>query len=270
MADDAGTVDGAAHQIEFQKRFRARFVSETPDWYHGLMHLGFTLTVTIGTAVVCWVNIVDATVWEWLIVVPIFLFGNWCEWAGHRWMLHRPVPKLKAIYLRHAGVHHQFFTSHNLAYKGHKEWRALLFPPFAPVMFLLAAAPAALILWAVWSANAGFIVMFTMAAYFIMYEGLHTSAHLKGPRWTWLRYVPLINTVRYMHVAHHDLELMQNYNFNLTLPICDALFGTSTLDRGVLGTLFNGENEKYLRAGIRRETPPPDVGERATANAEAA
>lgn len=270
MADDAGTVDGAAHQIEFQKRFRARFVSETPDWYHGLMHLGFTLTVTIGTAVVCWVNIVDASVWEWLIVVPIFLFGNWCEWAGHRWMLHRPVPKLKAIYLRHAGVHHQFFTSHNLAYKGHKEWRALLFPPFAPVMFLLAAAPAALILWAVWSANAGFIVMFTMAAYFIMYEGLHTSAHLKGPRWTWLRYVPLINTVRYMHVAHHDLELMQNYNFNLTLPICDALFGTSTLDRGVLGTLFNGENEKYLRAGIRRETPPPDVGERATANAEAA
>ncbi|MEK9646464.1 MAG: fatty acid hydroxylase family protein [Alphaproteobacteria bacterium] len=270
MADDAGTVEGEAHQIEFQKRFRARFVSETPDWYHGLMHLGFTLTVTIGTAVVCWVNIVDASVWEWLIVVPIFLFGNWCEWAGHRWMLHRPVPKLKAIYLRHAGVHHQFFTSHNLAYKGHKEWRALLFPPFAPVMFLLAAAPAALILWAVWSANAGFIVMFTMAAYFIMYEGLHTSAHLKGPRWTWLRYVPLINTVRYMHVAHHDLELMQNYNFNLTLPICDALFGTSTLDRGVLGTLFNGENEKYLRAGIRRETPPPDVGERATANAEAA
>jgi hypothetical protein len=270
MADDAGTVDGAAHQIEFQKRFRARFVSETPDWYHGLMHLGFTLTVTIGTAVVCWVNIVDATVWEWLIVVPIFLFGNWCEWAGHRWMLHRPVPKLKAIYLRHAGVHHQFFTSHNLAYKGHKEWRALLFPPFAPVMFLLAAAPAALILWAVWSANAGLIVIFTMAAYFIMYEGLHTSAHLKGPRWTWLRYVPLINTVRYMHVAHHDLELMQNYNFNLTFPICDALFGTSTLDRGVIGTLFNGENEKYLRAGIRRETPPPDVSERATANADAA
>ncbi len=269
MADDAGTVDGAAHQIEFQKRFRARFVSETPDWYHGLMHLGFTLTVTIGTAMICWFNISGATVWEWLIVVPIFLFGNWCEWAGHRYMLHRPIPKLKAIYLRHAGVHHQFFTSHNLGYKGHREWRALLFPPFAPVMFLLAAAPAALAIWAVWSANAGLIVMFTMAAYFIMYEGLHTSAHLKGPRWNWLRYIPLINTVRYMHVAHHDLELMQNYNFNLTFPICDALFGTSTLNRGILGTLFNGENEKYLRDGIRRSPPPPDVGERATANAEA-
>lgn len=265
MTDQAGTVDRAAHQIEFQKRFRARFVSETPDWYHGLMHLGFTLTVTIGTVVVCWLNIVGATVWEWLIAVPIFLFGNWCEWAGHRWLLHHPVSGLKAIYLRHAGVHHQFFTSNNLAYKGHREWRALLFPPFAPVAFLLAAAPAALVLWAVWSANAGLIVMFTMAAYFLMYEGLHTSSHLVGPRWKWLRYVPLINTVRYLHVGHHDLELMQNWNFNLTFPICDALFGTCTIDRGLLGTLFNGDDETHLRTGIRRETPPDDVGERAEA-----
>jgi hypothetical protein len=264
------TTDTATHQNAFQEKFRARFVAETPDWYHGLMHLGFTLAVTIGTVVVCWSYIDQATVWEWLIVVPIFLFGNWCEWAGHRWLLHRPVKKLRAIYLRHAGVHHQFFTDRNLSYRGHREWRALLFPPFAPVAFLLAAAPAALVLWAVWSANAGLIVMLTMAGYFIMYEGLHTSAHLVGPRWQWLRHVPLINTVRYMHVAHHDLELMQNYNFNLTFPICDALFGTSTLDRGVLGTLFNGENEKHLRAEVRREPPPDDVGERAASAAEAA
>lgn len=264
------TTDTATHQNAFQEKFRARFVAETPGWYHGLMHLGFTLAVTIGTVVVCWSYIDQATVWEWLIVVPIFLFGNWCEWAGHRWLLHRPVKKLRAIYLRHAGVHHQFFTDRNLSYRGHREWRALLFPPFAPVAFLLAAAPAALVLWAVWSANAGLIVMLTMAGYFIMYEGLHTSAHLVGPRWQWLRHVPLINTVRYMHVAHHDLELMQNYNFNLTFPICDALFGTSTLDRGVLGTLFNGENEKHLRAEVRREPPPDDVGERGASAAEAA
>ncbi len=269
MADAVAADAGTARLIDYQKRFRARFVAETPGWYHGLIHLGFTLAVTIGTAVACWVNIADASVWEWLIIVPIFLFGNWCEWAGHRWLLHHPVPGLVAIYKRHAGVHHQFFTDHDLSYKGNREWRALLFPPFAPVMFLLAAAPAALVLWAIWSANAGLIVMLTMAAYFVMYEGMHTSAHLVGPRWRWLGYVPLINTIRYMHIAHHDLELMQNWNFNLTFPICDALFGTSTLDRGVLATLFNGEDETHLRTGIRRETPPADVGQRAEAGAGA-
>lgn len=257
----------AAREIAYQKKFRERFVSETPGWYHGMYHLGFTLFVTLGTFAICLANIESPTVWEWLIVAPIFLFGNWCEWAGHRWVLHRPVKGLRMVYKRHAGVHHQFFTDHDLSYKGQKEWRALLFPPFAPIAFLLAAAPAALILWAVWSANAGLIVMLTMSGYFLMYEGLHTSAHLRGPKWAWLKYVPLINTVRYMHVAHHDLGLMQKRNFNLTFPICDALFGTSTLDRGLIGTLFNGENTRYVSADVKRETPPPDVGESAEAAA---
>jgi hypothetical protein len=255
----------AAREIEYQKRFRKRFVDETPPWYHGGLHLAFTLTVTGGTLIACWLGIRDATVWEWLLVVPIFLFGNWCEWAGHRWVLHQPVKGLVMVYKRHAGVHHQFFTDHDLSYKGHKEWRALLFPPFAPIAFLLAAAPAALVLWAVWSANAGLIVMLTMAAYFLMYEGLHTSAHLRGPKWDWLRHVPLINTVRFMHVIHHDLAFMQRRNFNLTFPICDALFGTSHLDRGLAGTLFNGENTAYVRRDLAPEKPPGDVGEAAEA-----
>lgn len=261
MSTSATSAERSAREIEYQKRFRERFVNETPGWYHGALHLGFTLTVTLGTLLICWFNIDNATVWEWLLVAPIFLFGNWCEWAGHRWLLHRPVKGLKMIYKRHAGVHHQFFTNHDLNYKGHKEWRALLFPPFAPIAFLLAAAPAALVLWAVWSANAGLIVMATMAGYFVMYEGLHTSAHLWGPGWQWLKYVPLVNTVRYMHVAHHDLGLMQTRNFNLTFPICDALFGTSTLDRGLLGTLFNGEDTRYVNDAIKPETPPDDVGQ---------
>lgn len=251
----------AEREITFQKRFRERFVEETPDWYHGMYHLGFTVVVTLGTFLVCLFNLESPSVWEWLIVVPIFVFGNWCEWAGHRWLLHKPVKGLKMVYKRHAGVHHQFFTNHDLSYKGQKEWRALLFPPFAPVAFLLAAAPAALFLWAVWSANAGLIVMLTMAGYFMMYEGLHTTAHLRGPRWDWLKYVPLINTVRYMHIAHHDLGFMQKFNFNLTFPVFDALYGTSTLNRGLIGTLFNGESTKYLRRDIGWEAPPADVGE---------
>jgi hypothetical protein len=35
---------------------------------------------------------------------------------------------------------------------------------------------------------------------------------------------------------------MQTRNFNLTFPVCDALFGTSDLDRGLFGTLFNGNS----------------------------
>jgi hypothetical protein len=58
---------------------------------------------------------------------------------------------------------------------------------------------------------------------------------------------------------------MQRRNFNLTFPICDALFGTSHLDRGLAGTLFNGENTAYVRRDLAPEKPPGDVGEAAEA-----
>ncbi len=237
---------------ERQRLFRQRFVAETPPWYHGTIHLGFTLLVTGATMWYCWIHIADAK-WEWLLVIPIALFGNWLEWAAHRYVLHRPVKGLEMIYKRHCGVHHQFFTHHDLTYKGHKAWRALLFPPFAPVGFVLMAIPPALVLGALISPNAGYIVVFTMAAYYLLYEGLHTLSHLDDRRHPYLKYIPLINTVRRMHYIHHVLGFMQTRNFNLTFPICDALFGTSDLDRGPIGTLFNGNSHRHMRKDLLLE-----------------
>ena len=102
---------------ERQRQFRDRFVAETPTWYHGALHLGFTLVVTGATMWLCWSHIQNAG-WEWLLVIPIALFGNWIEWAAHRYILHRPVKGLEMIYKRHCTVHHQFFTHHDLTYHG--------------------------------------------------------------------------------------------------------------------------------------------------------
>ncbi|MBM3486493.1 MAG: sterol desaturase family protein [Alphaproteobacteria bacterium] len=264
MPDGSNLAARTEREIAYQKRFRSRFVANTPSWYRGEYHLAFTILVSLGTFVFCWTKIQGATTWEWLMIVPIFLFGNWCEWAGHRYLLHRPVKPLKAIYLRHAGVHHQFFTNHDLTYQGHKEWRALLFPPFAPIMFLLAALPAALIVGALWSANAGYIMMMTMAGYYLMYEAMHTLSHLDDVRHPYLKHVPFINTIRRMHRVHHDLGFMQTRNFNLTFPICDALFGTSDVNRGVIGTLLFGHRTDRMRS-LAPDQPPGDVGEAAEA-----
>ena len=237
-----------------QKVFRQKFVEETPPWYHGAIHLGFTLLITGGALYFCWQHIHNAT-WEWWLVIPIALFGNWIEWAAHRYILHRPVKGLEMIYKRHCTVHHQFFTHHDLGYEGHKEWRALLFPPFAPLGFVIASLPAAIIFGLLFNANAGYIVVFTMSAYYLLYEGLHTLSHLDDEDYPFLRYIPLINTVRRMHYIHHVLGFMQTRNFNLTFPICDALFGTSDLDRGLIGTLFNGDSNKHMRKDLLPKDP---------------
>ena len=38
--------------------------------------------------------------------------------------------------------------------------------------------------------------------------------------------LPLLSRLRQHHMAHHDLRLMGHYNFNITFPLCDRLFGT--------------------------------------------
>jgi len=225
--------------------FRKEYRAETPSWYRGELHLAFTLIFTFSVIWYCAAQLTDMSWQEWLfVVVPMFLFGNWAEWAGHRYLLHNPRSWIKPAYKRHVGTHHQFFSHGTLDYDGQQDWRALLFPPFAPILFVLAALPPALAVGYLWSANAGYIAMLTMASYYLMYEGLHTLSHLKHPI---LDRLPLINTVRRMHVLHHNPDFMHTRNFNLTFPICDALFGTSDLNKGVVGTLLNGMSNEARR-----------------------
>jgi hypothetical protein len=213
------------------------------------MHLAFTLCFTGGVMLYCLSKIHNSTWQEWMLVIPMFLFGNWAEWAGHRYLLHRPTKLMKAVYKRHVAVHHQFFTHKTLRYDGQRHWRALLFPPFAPVLFVLSALPFALLVGYFWSANAAYISMLTMAGYFVMYEALHTLSHVENS--PFLDKLPLVNSVRRMHVMHHNPEFMGTHNFNLTFPICDALFGTSDLDKGVIGTLFNGMSDDAMKPEYR-------------------
>mgnify|MGYP001499167400 CR=1 FL=1 len=38
--------------------------------------------------------------------------------------------------------------------------------------------------------------------------------------------LPLIGRLKRLHQAHHDPRLMARYNFNITYPVCDVVFGT--------------------------------------------
>jgi hypothetical protein len=235
--------------------FRRGFLAATPAWYRGEMQMVFTLLFTGGVIFYSFMEIENSTVAEWLLMIPMFFFGNWAEWAAHRYLMHRPTKLLKAVYKRHVTVHHLFFTHATLKSEGQKSWRALLFPPFAPVMFILAAVPPALLVGLVWSRNAGYIAMLTMAGYFILYEGVHVLSHIENS--PFLDRLPLINTARRMHAFHHNPEFMGTRNFNILFPICDVLFGTSDLDKGFWGTLFNGTSDDAMktedRAKLRRQ-----------------
>jgi hypothetical protein len=56
---------------------------------------------------------------------------------------------------------------------------------------------------------------------------------------------------------------MMERNMNLTFPIMDWLFGTSDLDRGLIGHLLNGYDTRFVKTNMRKtsRTPKPAAAE---------
>jgi hypothetical protein len=91
---------------------------------------------------------------------------------------------------------------------------------------------------------------------YLVYEFMHFCCHI-DENW-FVRNCPLVNSLRRHHTAHHNARLMMETNMNLTFPIADWLFGTSDLHRGLIGTLFNGYNTRYLKQTLRGHPRRPD------------
>jgi hypothetical protein len=206
----------------------------------------------IGVAALCYYipHIHRPTLLEWLIVPAAFLFANVFEWWIHRYVMHRPVKGFMGIYKRHTLAHHQFFTDAEPTIDTTKDFRITFFPPYALVVFILmSAAGAAVVDW-VWSSNAAWLLLCTNTGMYLNYELFHWGCHVKDDRI--VRHIPFMNTIRRHHIAHHNPSIMMARNMNLTYPIADWLFGTSDLDRGLLGHVFNGYDSRFVKRNLER------------------
>ena len=97
--------------------------------------------------------------------------------------------------------------------------------------------------------------MCTTTSMYLIYEFMHFCCHV-DENW-FVRYCPFVNTLRRHHTAHHNSRLMMEVNMHLTFPIADWMFGTSDLDRGLLGHLFNGYSTKHLKTDLRGRPNSP-------------
>ena len=248
----------SAKQAAFREEYRRRIES----WYSGPLHVA--VIYGVGIAALWWfISEVEAPVrWYQWAVIPVVLFvSNVLEWAMHMYVMHRPRknPIARAIYRRHTLMHHQFFTEHNYRIDSVRDYRIVFFPPYTYAAALLLAVPGSAVLGLLLGANAGWLSMCTVAALYMTYEFFHFCCHV-GDNW-FVRNMPFVNTIRRHHVAHHEQSIMMDRNMNLTFPIADWLFGTSDLDRGLLGTMFNGYSTKHVRKDMARKARKPVIAE---------
>ncbi len=242
---------------ERQRDYRGQYRSRIFGWYNGYLHIAVIYAIGVAAMYIYIANLAAVAWWEWLTVPAVFLACNLFEWFLHAQVMHRPQknPGLRAIYTRHTLMHHQFFTEEEMRFAGHHDWRVTVFPPYALVVFILMSVPGALAAGYLISANVGWLLMGTTTSIYLVYEFMHFCCHIEE---SWfVRYCPFVNTIRRHHTAHHNQGIMMETNMNLTFPISDWLFGTSDLDRGPLGTLFNGYDESHLRTDLRRSAKTP-------------
>ena len=240
-----------------QRAFRGEYRSRIAGWYNGWLHIAVIYTIGFAAFYIYVSNISNVAWWEWLTVPIVFLICNIFEWFLHRYVMHRPLrfPGLRAIYARHTLTHHQFFTENEMRFAHQRDWRVTFFPPYALVVFILMSIPGALVLGWLISPNVGWLLMCTTTGMYLVYEFMHFCCHVEE-NW-FVRNMPFVNTIRRHHTAHHDQSIMMERNMNLTFPIADWMFGTSDLDRGLLGHIFNGYSTKHVRKDMRRTSRTP-------------
>jgi hypothetical protein len=233
-----------------QEAFRADFRRRISPWYSGPVHV--LLIYAIGGATIWYaVGHIHAPSWqEWLVVPVVLLLCNVFEWALHRFIMHRPIKGFMGIYKRHTLAHHQFFTDREPTYDSTRDYRIVLFPPYALITFIAMSAAGAWLLAQVWSANAAWLLMCTTTGMYLNYELFHWCCHVKDDRL--VRRLPFVNTLRRHHIAHHNTAIMMDRNMNLTYPIADWLFGTSDLQGGLLRHLFNGYDQSRVRTDLKK------------------
>jgi hypothetical protein len=235
---------------ERQRRFREKYLAEMSPWYNGLLHIG--VMYAAGIAAIGWcVSRMQGATWEWLLVVPVAIAGNFFEWGMHKFVMHRlrDVFAVRAIYDRHTRQHHQYFTDNDPTIHSVKEFRIVFFP--WRVLIVLAVF-GGLLGWIAGKAigpNAGYVVFITMIGHYMVYETFHFCCHV--PENWFVRNMPFVNTIRRHHAAHHNMGIMMHCNMNLTFPVADWAMGTSDLDRGLFGHLFNGYSEKHVKEELK-------------------
>ncbi|HEX2540573.1 MAG TPA: fatty acid hydroxylase family protein [Caldimonas sp.] len=233
-----------------QRAFRAKYLSEISPWYSGLLHIGVMYAAGIGAVAWCVSRMQNAT-WEWLLIVPVALAGNFAEWAMHKYVMHRLIDvfALRAIYDRHTRQHHQYFTDNDHTIHSVKEFRIVFFPWR---VLLVLGVMGGLLGWlaaTVINPNAGYVVFITMIGHYMVYETFHFCCHV--PDNAFVRKMPLINTIRRHHAAHHNMGIMMHCNMNLTFAVADWAMKTSDLNRGLLGHLFNGTSEEHIKPELK-------------------
>jgi hypothetical protein len=207
-----------------RERVRARAVAAIPAWYSPWGHLAFPSLVGLGMIGSAIALLERPRPLELLFVPLVLALLNLNEWHIHRNILHRPSWPLEILFWRHTPEHHVIFVRDDMAMRSTQEFRLVLIPFYGILAIFVTTLPVTAALWFLVSRNLALLWVASTMGYVVVYEWLHLAYHL--PDSHPIGRNPAIGWLRRHHAMHHTPELMQRWNFNVTVPLADWLLGT--------------------------------------------
>lgn len=160
-----------------------------------------------------------------LLMIPgAMIFSSVMEYVIHRYPMHQMPNFLVGFYKQHSGIHHRYFTyKHMQVDDGIDLNEALTNTRVTVMLFAFIIIPMSLLL-GLFIANLGLLFFATTTSYFIFYELTHLVTHL--PATNFLTKLPYFRGACKRHRVHHNTKLMHKWNFNVSFPLLDKIFGT--------------------------------------------
>jgi len=206
-------------------RLRGEVLERTPSWYNPWVHLAFPSFFGLAFIAIGLYQLHDVQWYEWALVPVILVLLNVNEWHIHRNMLHRRFWPLEVLFWRHTPEHHVIFVRDDMAMRSSSEFRLVLIPAYGIVAIFVTTLPITAALWFWVSHNVAALWVACSMGYVVSYEWLHLSYHL--PASNPIARNGIITWLRQQHAVHHTPELMQRWNFNVTVPFGDWLLRTT-------------------------------------------
>jgi hypothetical protein len=207
-----------------REQVRVRAVAGIPSWYSPWGHLAFPSLVGFGLIACAAALLEHPTPLELAFVPLVLALINFNEWHIHRNILHRRFWPLEVLFWRHTPEHHVIFVRDDMAMRSTREFRLVLIPFYGILAIFVTTLPITAALWFFVSSNLALLWVAATMGYVVAYEWLHLAYHL--PESNPIGRNRLIRWLRGHHAMHHTPELMQRWNFNVTVPFADWLLGT--------------------------------------------
>jgi len=224
----------AAEEAAAMPATAARFVraDHLQAGYSAGRHVALTVTLAALLAALGVKLALRAHPADWLLAPVFVVFANFIEWTVHKHPMHRPQPP-RFMYKNHVQLHHLAFTDRNMPIARADELGLVMMPWYTMLGLFVVAAPVMIAGGLLRGPGLAGVFLLTAVAYFLMYETLHALYHLPEAALesSGVGRSRLFRRLQAHHRRHHVLGRMAHVNFNVTIPLMDAVLGTNEKSR---------------------------------------